>query len=380
MIALRLGFRGIVRQGWGLLQVIPPMLLLFSMLTFLVATELAVGDLVKPGVTNRLIRLGLVEGYPGFGQRYTPAEINHLSSLPGVAAGGASFFDCYMDPAHRSEFTCASTSRTYLEARGEGIEKEHIDRWDKVKNGAMVSGPLASQRHWKVGDSISVFPGDYHGPSPTPLNLVITDVIPHALVPKEIWFHNEYTALTYPSWPLSYWVIWMIVDKAERRAAVMAQVDEELSALHRPHQLWTAEDTNAAILAGGATLRRSFELAGLFAFLLVVGLSTTLLIASIERRKTEFAAMLAIGFRRSVLVAIVFLESLLLLVTCSAVGAFITSWLFHDRPFKFDVVIHVTVPVSIAVMVSLGGAVLALLVALIPAWRLYRLDVLSSLR
>jgi hypothetical protein len=382
MIALRLGIRSVMRQGWRVLQIMAPTTLLFGMLAFVLATETVASDLVKKGVTERTIRLGSVDGYATEAGYFTQAEINHLSSIPGVRATGANFLGCYIDDHSPREFTCAAVSRVYLEARDYAITEQLLADWEKVKNGAIICGAVAIKHHWKVGDHITL---KLQPPSATPvpvslLDVIVTGIETKATVTNSILLHNEFLQAAVPVLPAKYWVVWMMIDKADQRRAIMDQIDGDLNSLHRPHTLWRGEDTSALILNGGETVHQAFLVAGVLSLMLVVTLSATMLLVSIERRKTQFATLIALGFRRAVLVRSVFVESILMMFSSAAIGAFTMYLLFHNHPFEFDVVMKVKVSLDVALITAIGGGVLSILTSLLPAWRLYRIDVLSSLR
>jgi hypothetical protein len=381
MVSLKFAVRSVWRRGLGLVLIVLPASLLFGMFTFLLATEATVKALLEPGIAAQSFRIGSVEGLASWeATSFSSAEANQIAKIPGVKVAPAGFQPCYMDPNDPTEFNCGATNATYVEIwdMDVHVEPAELARWDGIKNGAIVTAVAAAHHNWKVGDHFNLFYVSEKRKG-IPLELEIAAISNKFIDPEIVYFHSQYYEQRYNE-TLRYWVIWVLVDKAERRDAVMQQVETALNEVHRPHQLWPMEMTQQAILSGSKVMREAFRVAGVFSLGLVVFVSVALLILSVEQRTTELAALLAIGYRRGVLARSVLAEGTLLVLPAAVLGAVLVWIPFHDNPIAFDVIFRVRILWQNVVQAIAGGALIGFLAAVIPAWRVYRLDILRGLR
>jgi len=376
MLSFKLALRSLARQKWRLATVIIPTALLFAMVTFALATAMQAHAIGRQLNIERSLRMGSVTGYVRSVSQFTPPDLNKLGAIPGVAPGPGSFIPCGVDPNKPNEFICGASNRAYLQVHDYSISTtaEQLDRWDAVRNGAIVVRSVAEKHRWKVGDPITL---RLQLNPPRDLQLVITS-IQDEYRETGLYYHYEYLQQLVGN--VAFYSIWLLVDSPEHRQAVMDQVDAEFAAVHRPYTLWKGEDVIKMALGSSKTLNALFEAAGLVSGILVLCLAVTLLIVSIEQRRTEYATLMAIGYRRSVIAASILIEGMVLLSISAAIGAFGTFLVFHASELEFSPVMQIHISEWLAAVVTGGGLALGLVSAAIPGWRSLRLDILSALR
>lgn len=384
MTAFRLASRNVTRRLGTLVFVTLPATLLFAMLTFLSASEATVRQLTAPGIHQRAFRIGTIDGLSWSAASFSKADVVRLGSVPGAHMAPYSGQRCSVDPAKPEDLRCGSTTRAYVEiwAMNQTFTPEQLDAWERLPNGALVTRAVATLHGWKLGDHISLTYNNplYNGVDVhEPLELVVAGITDTYIDPSMIYFHEAYFDERYHA-SNSYWVVWCLVDAPEARAAMMAAMETKLREMAHPYVMWPMEMTEAAILTGSEVLRESFRVAGLASFFVVVCVGVTLLIISIERRRSEFAVLLAIGFPRRTLAASILLEGVFLVLPGALLGAIAVFVPFHTTALAFDSIFRVWIHVSDVVVTGFIGLSIGLGAALIPALRVYRVNVLGALR
>lgn len=383
MISLRLAARSVTRRLGALGLIVFPSMLLFGMLTFLFASESAIRRLTAPGIHQRAFRIGTVDGLSWDAGSFTKADVAKMSTVQGAHLAPYDGVRCSVDLAKLEDLKCGATVRTYVEIwdMNQSFTSAQLDEWEKVPNGALVTRGAANEHGWKVGDHITLHPNKpiFSAKVQLPFDLTVVAVTDKYIDPSMVYFHNQYFDDLYHT-TNNYWVVWSLVDTPEERGRVMDSMEAKLKDMAHPHVMWPMEMTEQAILAGSRVLRESFSIAGAASFFVVVCVSVTLLIISIERRRQEFAALLAIGYPRRTLAASILFEGMFLVLPAAVLGA-LAVWIpFHTKALVFDTIFRVTVHLEDVGLACLVGLGIGLGAALIPAIRVYRLDVLSALR
>ncbi|MEO9194132.1 MAG: ABC transporter permease [Polyangia bacterium] len=357
-------------------------MLLFGMLTFLFASEATIRQLTAPGIHQRAFRIGTIDGLAWEAASFSKADTAKMAIVPGAHMAPYDGSRCSVDLSKPEDLKCGATVRAYVEiwAMNQSFTPAQLDAWEKVPNGALVTRGAATEHGWKVGDLVTLHYNKASFADPrNPLELVITAITEKYIDPSMVYFHQKYFDDHYNK-SASYWVVWCLVDKPADRAGVMEAMEAKLKDMGHPYVMWPMEMSEQAILSGSQVLRESFRVAGAASFFVIVCVSVTLLIISIERRRQEFAALLAIGFPRRTLAASILFEGVFLVLPAALLGG-LAVWLpFHTKALVFDPIFRVWIHGSDVAFAAFAGLAIGLGAALLPAIRVHRLDVLEALR
>ncbi len=189
------------------------------------------------------------------------------------------------------------------------IPAEALERFRRIRNGALVGAELMTQFGWHVGQLITlrgtIFPVD--------LTFEIVGVIPSGGGTRMLWFNRTYLeeAMEPKGGMKNVGMIWMRAERPELVDGIIKQVD----ALFRNSEAEVAAETEKAFFA---TFLDSLQ--GLMRVILIVGflvVGAVVLIAAntsamgVRERIPEIAILKSIGFRRGPILAALLAESML---------------------------------------------------------------------
>ncbi|HEV7730616.1 MAG TPA: ABC transporter permease [Candidatus Binatia bacterium] len=189
------------------------------------------------------------------------------------------------------------------------IAPDALERFRRIRNGALVGAELMAQFGWRVGQLITlrgtVFPVD--------LTFEIVGVMPSGGGIRMLWFNRTYLeeAMEPKGGMKNVGMIWMRAERPELVDGIIKQVD----ALFRNSEAEVAAETEKAFFA---TFLDSLR--GLMRVILIVGflvVGAVVLIAAntsamgVRERIPEIAILKSIGFRRGPILAALLAESML---------------------------------------------------------------------
>jgi ABC-type lipoprotein release transport system permease subunit len=375
MTWLRFVLMSVLRRRLALVLVVLPTTILFMMLTVLIATFGTMRLLDRPSVDARGVRVGVLDGVSPDRTWFSPADVAHLAKIPGVILSPEIFSHCHVNDNEKS-FECTMCGTAYAQIWDNDMHNslEDLERWDAVPNGVILTRPLADLHHWKVGDHITLHENTA---AALTLELVVTSISETYRNPMLAYVHTKYHEQLAQT-DEKFWVVWILVDQAARRPEVMKQVNSILE-LH-PHVVWKMEQAKQFITSTSEVIRSVFIGAGVLSVLLILCITVTLLIVSIEQRTAEFATLRALGFRAGTLARSTLWEGAMLLLPGALLGGLAVYWKFHGQGLVFDPLFQVVVtPFELLLGIACGPA-LGLIAAIVPAWRVLRIDVLTALR
>jgi len=261
---------------------------------------------------------------------------------------------------------------------------EQLKAFQTVRTGAIVGRQLADKYGWKIGDHIPLTIGQHRkdGTQHWEFDIVgIFEFDPDVLAEAEA----NYMVIRYDFWNESVaypnLVLWYTVRIHDPRQALA--VGKAIDGLFRNSQFETKTQLEREFQA--SFMRQIGDVGAVLAAILVAVFFTLILVASntmmqaFRERVPELGVLKTLGFSDRRLAALVTAEALLL---CLAAG--ITGLAFSAlalRPLK-NMVQGIALPglERTTVIIGAGLAIaLALLAALIPAWKSARLTVIEAL-
>lgn len=374
MGSLRLAWLSFIRRRFGILLIVVPIMVLFSLLTLLCEVEHGLGALQVDEQDRRVIRVGAPEAKEYY---FTRAETEQIGHLPHVVSHGVQTFAPYhSDPkASEKSRSMLPTSANYLRIWRNQITmtEDGYARWEHDKNGVILSKDTAKELGWTEGQHVTM---PSLQPGAPPAQCVVSYIGEPGIGGfPVIYSHPEFIDELMGT-PLTYWVVWVQVDEAANRDTVMDEVRNAFPG--RPIRLWRMEDTKSLIGGGSRLIITVLRGAGALALVLFVTIALTLITLSLEERRREFATVRAIGAERGFVFRVIVWEALLLLGSGIVLGsaAVLIALPGGIRPVSF----YVPVTWGPAAVAAAAGLVATVAITWIPARRTAALDPLTALR
>ncbi len=286
-----------------------------------------------------------------------------------MAVDGASYFDVY------DEIEVSATERA---------------AFAQDRSGAVVSGTLARELGWKLGDRVTLESPIYPAPEGQPWTFTIDGIYrakAKSVDGRGFMFHYERLDDALP--PDQRGMVGLIASRTVGGASG-ADLGRTIDRIFDGADTETLSEDERAFNMGfmgmvSAVLDVVGVLAGVILVILALILANTIGMSARERT-AEYAALQALGFRPRHVAALVLGESVLVAVLGGAVGVLL-SYVVVDRglggffesqlAFIFPIfrVDAPTTGLAFCAAVALGA-----LAAVVPAWRAARLSVTEALR
>jgi putative ABC transport system permease protein len=293
---------------------------------------------------------------PFLGASLPLAHAARIAAVPGVT--GVEWYSYVRGDAgpERGTYGIWAASDGYLDAVPpqlvHTVDPAALPRWRATRNGALVTRDLAQLMRWQVGQSVEL------GTLAAPITVSIVGLL-EGLTPKRVVVHYDLVNLTaklgnrvgtftarsggQPPEDLVGAIDAVFKDGADRTLSRSAQ---------GAAALWFSGSARSDFLVGQALL------------LLAVGVmvSAGAVAASMRERRTELAALRAIGYSRSRLAVLVLAESVVLSVVGTAIAVVPLYLRFHERGMSLgpDVLSNVTIALEPALIALLGAGLLGL--------------------
>lgn len=367
---MKLAWLAFIRRGWELAAIISPVSVLFVLVTMLFTLESYISRANNPARDSRTLRVGTARG------QFDQTAATRIAQIRGVVeVSPLASIKCALERGGKQiDVSCSGVTSGFLEFLNRDMSPELLERWKHQANGAIVGRELAEEHGWQEGQRVHLILDG------KPIEFTVTAVLQRAMMLGIFWIHTDFVDRLRDRSGYRYSSLWVTVDSAENRARVQEEIWAKFENTPTPAQVMTGEATRAMVLSFSNLLLLLFRGIGLLAITIVAFTTMTLLILSIERRRSELATLRAIGFRRGFVFRLVLAEAVLLVVPGALLGSLFALLCFGGRAWVLSAFVRIQVTFPIAMVASSTGLLLALLLSLIPARQAARSDVLSSLR
>lgn len=343
---------------------------MFGQLNIINAERLITNNLVAPGDGMPVSYYDKIVTVPGV------TAVMYLGQLQGY----------FRDPQNSVRVLFAnsrSVTRVFPEFT---IEPAQLQAWLGDRQGAIVGPILAQRMGWKVGETIPVQSQVAQKDGSTTWYFHL-DGIYHTHLPsgyKEFFVgHYQYLnqAVADPQLQNKVFRIFERIDDP-RNATRISDAIDDLFANSSPQTLTQPEAQEVVSFVrqfGNITaIVVNVGIAVFFTLLLIVGNSFA---QSVRERVPEFAMLRALGFKSGRIMRLVISESLLLLISGAVVGLFL-GWLVTRA--VYPIVGNLLGTFELTWAAAGAGIILAIvfgiLGAIVPLWRIARLQVAVALR
>ncbi len=258
-----------------------------------------------------------------------------------------------------------------------------IAEWNRDRRAIIVGPAAARQFGWSVGDRITINPSL---PPYQPMEFRVISTAPRAEDPLTLWFHRQYLveARRQAGWEEERVGFYFIkcasqADLEHFRAAI-----DSLFA-NTPDETRTQDEKafmNEFITQQFNLPRNLTILAAVTVFVAVMAAANTMSM-NFRDRLNELATLKAMGFRGTLISAIIQAESLFLCTVGGLLGALGPYLAFNHTPlrdFTVPLIQQLDVRAATCGKAMLIAAGISVLAALWPAWLAARMNVVTALR
>lgn len=350
--------------------------LLFGMLQ---GVNSAINRGVELANVDRLItinKLSLTEPLP-------ISYLNQIRAVPGVeGVAYATWFGSYYQEPQQFVFGSPVDPELYLPLVPElEISDEAVNKLKQTRTGAVVGQALMDKYSWSVGDRIpiqsSIWTKSSDGTSNWEFDIVGTYTVPNDVNQEQgFLFNHTYfdEARAFGNGTVGWYLI-RVGDPTQ--AAQVAQAVDALFA-NSPAETKTQSEkefSQSFIKQFGDINFIVTAILGAVFFTLLFLTGNTMM-QSVRERVPELAVLKTLGFTDSTVTVFVVIESLLLCLFAAVIGLGLSSLAF---PAMKDVIGEASLPTDVVIAGLLAAILLALIIALIPAWRTLRLSIVDAL-
>ena len=208
------------------------------------------------------------------------------------------------------------------------IDPQQMKDFQNDRQGAIV-GPIGQLKrfNWKIGDRITlkrqIFPYD--------AELTIRGVYHHPVNTAALYYHMDYHQLMMNNFGQVN-TFWIKIKDPSKMAAISQQIDAMFKNSEYPTETVTEKQFQASFMAMMGNIKLLFASICTCALFMVVLLAAITMSMSARERVTEIAVLKAIGFERSLVLAIMLSEFVLLTLFGGALGVFGAKVIYSVLP------------------------------------------------
>jgi putative ABC transport system permease protein len=256
-----------------------------------------------------------------------------------------------------------------------------LDRFEKVRTGAVVSRKVAQRYNWKIGDHIplrsSIWNLKADNSSVWTFDIVgIFDTAGGRRTRTEFLFHHDYfdEARTFGTGTVG-WYIARISDPA-LSTEVAASIDAAFANSPNETRTQNEQEKAQAILKQHGDISLIVNLIVFSVFFTLLLLTGNTMMQSMRERIPEFAILKTLGYSSLTITQIVLMEALSICIG-AAISGLIVAWMLF--PLLSGITSVSRMPASVVAGGLLMSAVLAGLTAAPAAIRVRRINVVDAL-
>jgi putative ABC transport system permease protein len=314
--------------------------------------------------------------------------IDQVAQVPGVKASTyMNWFGAKLASQPDVFFANMATADNALDVYTEvKVEPDALAKWKADKMGALIGDNLATQFHWKVGDTVTlqgtIFPGDWK------FNIDGIYTVPmQSSVPRtNFWFHWSYMNDGLPARQKDK-IGWIVsrIDDSSQSAAISDRIDKLFDDSDMQTATMSEQALNNSFLAGFSAVLDALNIVSVIILVIMMLILGNTIAMGVRERTTEYGVLRALGFQPGHIRSFIVGEALTLSLLSAGLGLLLAfpliagmgKWL-EENMGQFFPVFRMTAPTAIAAVVL--TLALGALASLIPAIRAGQMQVTEALR
>lgn len=316
-----------------------------------------------------------------------------VKRTPGIKASTFANWFGGRDPNNEREFfsTLAVDTSTIFDVYNEmKVPDDQLAAWKEDRSGAVIGDVIAKKMGWKIGDKVTLISGIFFALPDNPWTFTIRGI--YAATARSVdrstfMFHWSFLNDRLPERDKDQvgWIISRVNDPSQT-ADLSLVVDRAFD--DRDVQTATQDERsfNASFLASISAVLKAIDIVSIVILCIMMLVLGNTIAMGVRERTNEYGVLRALGFSRGKLAVLVVGES----VTAGVVGGIagvalayplvqngMGRWLEENMGVYFP--FFRIAPGTALLAVGLA-VVLSAVAALIPAWRVTKLDVIEALR
>lgn len=312
------------------------------------------------------------------------AYLPQIESVRGVekVAYYSIVFGYYQEPSNSIGVGAISTQRFFDAFQELVLPEDQRQAMLHTRTGALVGKDLAAKYGWKIGDRVPIRSARdtrKDGASEWTFDIVgIFDIDDEAADAQEFWINYDYFDEERAAQNGTVNFYFELIGDPSRAAEISSTIDALFASSTNPTQTQSEKEWVRAQIDQIGDIEffvNAIIGAVLFALLFLTG---NTMMQSVRERIPELAVLKTYGYGDALVISLVCAESLLLCGIAALAGLGVAALIFPSL-FATIGAPHLPMPYSVAAAGLGVAAVLALVSAATPAWRVRRLKIVDAL-
>lgn len=316
-----------------------------------------------------------------------------VKQTPGIKALTFANWFGGRDPNNEREFfsTLAVDTDTIFDVYNEmKVPAEQLEAWKQDRSGAIVGDVLANKMGWKIGDKVTLISGIFFAPPDNPWTFTVRGI--YAATARSVdrstfMFHWNFFNERMPERSKDQigWIISRVNDPSQT-----ANLSQVVDRYFDDRDIQTASQDersfNASFLASISAVLKAIDIVSIVILCIMMLVLGNTIAMGVRERTNEYGVLRALGFSRGKLAALVVGESVTAGVVGGVAGVALAyplvqngmgRWLEENMGVYFP---FFRIAPATAILAVALAIVLSAVAALVPAWRVTKLDVIEALR
>ncbi len=319
--------------------------------------------------------------------------VERVRQTPGIKAATFANWFGGREPNHESEMfsTLAADTPTIFEVYSEmKVPDDQLAAWKEDRTGAIVGDVLANKMGWKIGDKVTLISGIYFTTPDNPWTFTIRGIYKataRSVDRSTFIFHWSYLndRVTGVAHDQVGWIISRIENPSES-----ANLSQTIDRGFEERDIQTASQDersfNASFLASMSAVLKAIDIVSIVILCIMMLVLGNTIAMGVRERTNEYGVLRALGFSGKRLALLVVGESMAAGLAGGVAGVALAyplvengigRWLEENMGMFFP---FFRIAPSAAVVAIVLAVCLSAVAALIPAWRVAKLDVIDALR
>lgn len=319
--------------------------------------------------------------------------VERVKQTPGIKATTYANWFGGREPNHESEMfsTLAADTSTIFDVYSEmQVPDDQLAAWKEDRTGAIVGDVIAHKMGWKIGDKVTLISGIYFAPPDNPWTFTIRGIYKataRSVDRSTFMFHWSYLndRVTGASHDQVGWIISRVNNPAET-----ANLSQVIDRAFEDRDIQTASQDersfNASFLASISAVLKAIDVVSIVILCIMMLVLGNTIAMGVRERTNEYGVLRALGFSGRRLALLVVGESVAAGVVGGVAGVALAyplvengigRWLEENMGMFFP---FFRIAPDAAVVAVVLAVILSAVAALIPAWRVAKLDVIDALR